>query len=153
VTVKTKKKGKAAGSCKVSASVKSDKTSGKRVDKDTVTLSCMPSTATCPTSSTTSTTMPPPPSSSLSFTTAPGTPSCGAARLSFPPAATTSGEIDADTTGSTKISDLGLGCLYFGGGNASSIPPGLIPDSAASFLAITGDTTLGPSAGTGYNSC
>ena len=37
-----------------------------------------------------------------------------------------------------KINDLGLGCLYFGGGNATVVAGGKIPDGATSLLSITG---------------
>src|SRR5262245_11997633 len=158
VTVKTKKKGKVEKTCTVTAKAKAK--GGSASDSDTITLACMPSTATCPTTTTTtvvgatttSTTLAPP-TSSLSFTTAPGTTSCGSAGLAAPPAAPASGELDSDTAGTTKITDLGLGCLYFGGGSATVVPPGGIPDGAASFLAITGPGTLGASPGTGFNTC
>jgi hypothetical protein len=67
VTVKTKKKGTVAGTCVAKVKVKSDKASGKMPDEDTVTLDCMPSTATCPTTSTTTTT----PVTTTTTTTAP----------------------------------------------------------------------------------
>src|SRR5262245_37862498 len=55
----------------------------------------------------------------LSFTTAVGTASCGSAGLVTPPPAPTSGQLNSDTGCATKIVDLGLGCLYFGGGAAT----------------------------------
>ena len=88
----------------------------------------------------------------LSFTTALGTANCGGGGLASPPAAPASGEIDSDTAGSSKISDLGLGCLYFGGGSATIVPPGRIPDGATSTLSVSG-SALSASAGTGPNDC
>jgi hypothetical protein len=37
-----------------------------------------------------------------------------------------------------KISDLGLGCLYIGGGGATSVPPGATPDGATNIFNISG---------------
>src|SRR5262249_17079840 len=45
------------------------------------------------------------------------------------------------------------GCLYFGGGKATIVPPGLIPDGSTEMYAITGPGTLGGSAGTGPKDC
>src|SRR5262245_12809609 len=89
---------------------------------------------------------------SLSFTTAVGTANCGGAGLASPAAAPASGELDSDTAGSTKIADLGLGCLYFGGGGGTVVPPGRIPDGARSVLAVSG-STLSAGAGTGPTDC
>jgi len=91
--------------------------------------------------------------SKLSFTTAVGTASCGSAGFGTPPAAPTSGQLDSDTGCATKIVDLGLGCLYFGGGAATVVAGGKIPDSATSFLAISGPGTLTGSAGTSNQNC
>jgi hypothetical protein len=88
----------------------------------------------------------------LSFTTTVGTTNCGPAGLTSSPSPPFSGEIDADTAGTTKISDLGLGCLYFGGGNGTVVPPGRIPDGAQSFLDVSG-STLSASAGTSAANC
>jgi hypothetical protein len=88
----------------------------------------------------------------LSFTTALGTANCGGGGLASPPAPPASGEIDSDTAGSSKISDLGLGCLYFGGGSGTIVPPGRIPDGATSVLSVSG-STLSASAGSGRNDC
>src|SRR5205085_11761609 len=73
----------------------------------------------------------------LTFTVTPGTASCGSAGFATPPSAPFSGEIDSDTAGTTKISDLGLGCLCFGGGNASVVACGAIPDGSTSTLDVT----------------
>ncbi len=44
--------------------------------------------------------------------------------------------------------NLGLGCLYIGGGGATVIPPSLIPDGATNFFNVSG-TTLTASVGDG----
>jgi len=103
------------------------------------------------TSTTTSTTQPS--FSLLTFTTSVGTTSCGSGGLAAPPSAPLSGELDSDTACSTKITDLGLGCLYFGGGKATIVPPGLIPDTAASTFSITGPGTLAGNEGTSFKDC
>src|ERR1051326_1121322 len=72
----------------------------------------------------------------LTFTVSPGTASCGSAGLVTPPSAPLSGELDSDTAGTTKIVDLGLGCLCFGGGNASVVACGAIPDGSTSTLDV-----------------
>src|SRR5215510_11040632 len=136
-------------------------TTGKpKNDTDHLFLICQRRTGACPSQTTTTTTVIgattttlPPPTSSLLFTSGTGTTSCGSAGLTTPPAAPASGELDSDTAGTTKITDLGLGCLYFGGGSATVVPPGGIPDAYGSYLAITGPGTLGASPGTGFNTC
>src|ERR1051326_2353103 len=78
----------------------------------------------------------------LKFTNGTGTSSCGNAGLSVGPSAPVSGEIDSDTAGTTKISDLGLGCLCFGGGAATVVACGAIPDGSTSTLdVLTGQQT------------
>src|SRR6185295_18774017 len=57
------------------------------------------------------------------------------------------------TACTTSVSDLGVGCLYFGGGAATIVAGGRIPDTATTLLAITGPTTLGPDAGTSIKDC
>jgi hypothetical protein len=54
------------------------------------------------------------------------------------PSAPLAGEIDSDLACSAKISDLGLGCLYIGGGGATSVPPGATPDGATNIFNISG---------------
>src|SRR5207249_9048224 len=86
---------------------------------------------------------------SLKFTSGSGTTSCGSA--GFNPSAASepfSGEIDSNTGGTTKITDLGLACLYVGGGKATVIPPGATPAGALSYLNVQG-TNLVASNGTG----
>ncbi len=106
-------------------------------------------TPTTSTSSTTSTTIGSGlPQFRLTITAA--TANCGGAGLSSPPAAPLSGEID-DGTGA-KIVDLGLGCLYFGGGSNTAVPGAGLPDGSTTILDVTatsGSTlTLGAHAGT-----
>jgi hypothetical protein len=91
----------------------------------------------------------------LAFTISPGTTSCGGPALSPPPAAPFSGEVD--NLDSSKRADLGLGCLYFGGGSGTILPPSPIPDGTTSILAVTGINglalTLGPDPGSGPKDC
>ena len=89
---------------------------------------------------------------SLAFTTVAGTTSCGGAGLSPGAAPPFCGELDSDTACSTKINDLGRGCLYIGGGNAKAIPPGQVPSGATSFFDISG-WNLVASNGTGALTC
>ncbi len=125
-----------------------------------ITLSCGCAVSTTTTSSTTTSTLTPttttslpPPSPSLIFTTTVGTTSCGSAGLTMQPAAPTSGQIDSDTACSTMISPLGLGCLYRGGGAANVVPSPKIPDGVASYLNLSGPSTLTGSAGTTIQTC
>jgi hypothetical protein len=78
--------------------------------------------------------------------------SWGGAALSPPPAAPFSGEIDSDTAGTTTIVDLGLGCLYIGGGGATSVPPSRVVDGSTSVFGVAGTGAIVPlvaSAGNG----
>jgi hypothetical protein len=110
-------------------------------------------TTTVPTTTTTLT-IPLPPLGHIVLTINPGTTSCGGPRFSPPAVAPFSGEVDG-TAG--KIGDLGLGCLYIGGGNATALPPATIPDGASSVLDVTAISgfalTLGGSAGSGATDC
>jgi len=128
-------------------------------DKDLLFLTCTPRTGTCPppttttttqTSTTTTTTGPCP--GCLSFTTSQGVTTCGGAGLNPPPGAPASGAIFSDTGATTKIDDLGLGCLYIGGGKATTVPPSLIPDGATNFFMISGMNLVAQKA-TGAASC
>jgi hypothetical protein len=96
------------------------------------------STTTTTTSSTTTTSTPPGPTLTIMNTA--GTADCGGAGLPpiHPPSPPLSGEIDSDTAATTKISDLGLGCLYIGGGNNISTPASRIPDGSSSIFAVSG---------------
>src|SRR5262249_37994917 len=92
------------------------------------------------------------PTSRIAFTVAPGTTSCGAPGLTPAPSTPLSGELDADTAGSTKIVDLGLNCLNAGGGQGNVILPGAVADGGISYLGV-GSTTVVASAGTGNRNC
>jgi hypothetical protein len=100
-----------------------------------VTSSTGPTTTTVVTA-TTSTTIGSGGFSHLNLTLAVATANCGGAGLSSPPAAPLSGELD-DGTGA-KIVDLGLGCLYFGGGNNTAVPGAGLPDGSTSVFDVTG---------------
>ncbi len=117
---------------------------------------------TTTTTTTTTTTLPPPvcqraanPVGQLVFTIGAGSPDCGGAALSPPPQPPFSGELD-DADGN-KLSDLGTGCLYVGGGNARTLPASRIPDGATSVLDVaTASGTslvLAGSAGNGPADC
>ena len=117
------------------------------------------STSTSTSSTVTTTTLPacPPPAlpvGSLSFTIAQGTTSCGGPGLTPGPATPVSGEIDG--TGG-KISDLGLDCLYLGGGINGTVPGVTLPDASTAILDISGmsglNLTLSASNGTGPDNC
>jgi hypothetical protein len=72
------------------------------------------------------------------------------------PAAPFSGEIDSDLACSAKISDLGLGCLYIGGGGATFYPPGATPNGTPFIFDISGPNnaaTLSASSGTSNLDC
>ena len=92
----------------------------------------------------------------LAFTNSAGTTNCGGItnNVTFTPptSAPFSGEIDSDLACTTKIADLGLGCLYIGGGGASIVPPGATPDGATNIFDISG-TNLVASNGTGPRDC
>ena len=145
--------------------VKAKVSSGKpKTDNDTVKLICKRRVGTCPpptTTTTTTTTMAcvtsttlacTAPATSLAFTTSLGTTSCGGGGLNPAAAAPFSGELDSDTAGTTKLTDLGLGCLYFGGGGATVVPPGLIPDKATSYFTASGSNLVASNA-CGPDSC
>jgi hypothetical protein len=111
-------------------------------------------------STTTSTTLascPPPavPLGSISFTINPGSPDCGGVRVTPGPAAPFSGEID-DAMG-VKLRDLGVGCLYLGGGNNGALPAAPIPAGGTSVLSVSGASglalTLAASDGSGPQDC
>ena len=113
-------------------------------------------TTTTTTSTTTTTTSPPPLGEHLSFTTTPGTANCTIAPTDDPmtslPAPPFSGELDSDAAGTTKIADLGLGCLYIGGG-AATVAPSLIPENATSIFNTTDGINLTASLGTSRADC
>jgi hypothetical protein len=88
----------------------------------------------------------------LAFTNVAGTLFCGDPGLSpGGPQAPFAGALFSDTACTTKISDLGLGCLYIGGGGAISVPPGATPDGATAFYGIdaSGTTLTATAPGSG----
>src|SRR5438876_10629549 len=100
--------------------------------------------------------VPLPPLGRLSFTIARGSASCGGPALT-PPLPPFAGEVD--NPDGTKRSDLGLGCLYFGGGGAGVFPGTAIPDGGTSILRVTAISltgvalTLGGDPGDGPADC
>ncbi len=115
-------------------------------------LTVATTSTTTTTTSTTTTTLPPPLGQHLSFTTTAGTANCGTTgQFGSPPDPPFSGELDSDAVG-TKIRDLGLGCLYIGGG-AATVNPSLIPENATTVLDSPDGTTLAGSLGTGRADC
>src|SRR5437879_1523076 len=91
----------------------------------------------------------------IAVTLAQGTTDCGGPGPNPSSVAPFSGEID-DGTG-TKLKDLGLGCLYIGGGNALTLPGTPLPDGSTSILDVSGanglQLTLAASNGTGPDTC
>jgi hypothetical protein len=101
--------------------------------------------------------LPLPPLGKLAFTIGQGTANCGGPGLSPPPAPPFSGRVLlAD---GTKRADLGLGCLYIGGGGGNALPPAVIPDGGTAVLGVTGigvaglALTLGGDPGHGPADC
>jgi hypothetical protein len=91
----------------------------------------------------------------LSFTTTVGSTSCGGPSFSgffTPPQAPFSGEVR--DSNNAKIADLGLGCLYIGGGSALT-PANQIPDASQSLfdLGSGNPVQLIASSGTGPQNC
>ncbi len=114
----------------------------------------VPTTSTTTTTtSTTTTTQPPPLGTHLSFTTTPGSdckqpnefdPTVGLGPFS--------GQLSSDTGGTMPVLQLGLGCLYIGGGNSSE-PPSLIPENATSIFESPDSVNLVASLGTSRADC
>ena len=114
----------------------------------------VPTTSTTTTTtSTTTTTEPPPLGTHLSFTTTVGSdcqqpnefdPTVGLGPFS--------GQLSSDTGGTMPVLQLGLGCLYIGGG-ASNEPPSLIPENATSIFETTDSVNLVASLGTSRADC
>jgi hypothetical protein len=121
------------------------------LDGQTPQIYCASTTTTTTTSSSTTTTSTPP-GPTLTITNVTGSSNCGGKGLSTPPSPPLSGEIDSDTAGTLKISDLGLGCLYIGGGNATTVPASLIPNGSSSIFTVSG-TNLSANTGTGPANC
>jgi hypothetical protein len=95
-----------------------------------VTTTSSSSTTTAGTIPPTTTTIP-----TLAFTIGAGTTNCGSAGLATPPAAPLSGQINDGAN--AKLADLGLGCLYFGGGKNTNIPGGIIPIGSTTFFGVS----------------
>jgi hypothetical protein len=91
------------------------------------------------------------------FTTTQGTASCGGPALDPPPAPPFSGAIFDDPTAGSKIADLGLGCLHYGGGDSEYAPAPQSSGGARTALDATtcgsGVMSLVGSAGTGALDC
>ncbi|HZP40234.1 MAG TPA: hypothetical protein VFD84_01840 [Candidatus Binatia bacterium] len=110
---------------------------------------------TCGTGVTTTTMGGPPGGMRLSFTTTVGSTSCGGPSFAGfdPPAGPFSGEVDG---AAGKLGDLGLGCLYVGGGNGAT-PANLIPDASQSLFDVGtpsgGTVPLVAGNGTGRENC
>src|SRR5262249_11128321 len=66
----------------------------------------------------------------LSFVASQGSANCGFPGQDMPPDPPFAGQLNSDVACTTKISDLGLGCLYIGGADASITAPSLIPDGS-----------------------
>src|SRR5262249_17129105 len=115
----------------------------------------LPSTTTTSTTttSTTSTTERPALGPHYTFTSAAGSANCTIGPLSDPPTPLPplSGQIDSDTEG-TKIADLGLACLYIGGG-AGFVAPSQLPENANTIFNSTDLQTLLASFGTSERDC
>jgi len=86
--------------------------------------------------------------SQLAFRLGTPTISCGFPGQGDPALAPLSGELRDNTNTPTTAGELGLGCLYIGGGLAQSVPPGPTPDGSDTVLAVTDCSTntlaLGP---------
>ena len=118
----------------------------------------------------------------IAFTTGTPTTYCGFPGQGAGPVPPLSGEIDSDPTGAcvanvcgngslgtdgagacaqdadcTKLYDLGLGCLYIGGGLAAVVPPGPTPDHGTTILGVSDcsqtSVSIQPDAGTGPKTC
>ena len=129
-----------------------------------VTATTAPNATTTTTSSTTTTTMCPEPCScpgfnQFSFTNTQGAANCGGPGLVPPPDAPFTGQLFTDTGCSAKTADLGLSCLYIGGGNSVTVPASQIPDGSTSLFEAkcrAGDPSQGillASSGTSSANC
>jgi len=117
-------------------------------------LTFVPATTTTTTTTSTTTTTTPPLGPHYTFTSAAGSPNCSLQPTADPPLplAPLSGEIDSDTAGTMKIADLGLACLYIGGG-AGFVAPSQLPENASTIFETPDLQTLLPSFGTGPRDC
>jgi hypothetical protein len=119
----------------------------RAVSRDVTVVTTTTSTTT---STTTTTTTAPPLGLHYKFTSAAGTANCGTA---FSPADPPfSGAVYSDAEGTTKISDLGLACLYIGGG-AGAVSPSQLPENVDTIFDTPDASQLVASAGTGPRDC
>jgi hypothetical protein len=93
--------------------------------------------------------------SELAFTLGDPTTYCGFPGQNDPPLAPFSGELQDGSD--AKITDMGLGCLYIGGGLANVVPPGPVPDGSTTFIGVTNcaqnAVTLAPSTNPNPRTC
>jgi hypothetical protein len=108
------------------------------------TLAVATTTTTTTTTTSTTTTTIPPLGQHVRVTTAVGTAACGTAPFS--------GALFSDTAATTKVADLGLGCLFIGGGNGST-PASITPENATTILDSPDGMALVASFGTGPRDC
>jgi hypothetical protein len=93
------------------------------------------------------------PAMRLRVTTVVGTTSCGGVGFAPPPASPFAGEVD--DASATKIADLSLGCLYYGGGN-DAVEPLMLAAGATSLFDLSGsdpNLTVAGSSGTAPKDC
>ena len=166
LTVTFKKNGKPKiPKTQINIKAKAPKGTKPRTDGDAITIKCLPRTTPCPSTTTTTTTVatttvttttvPSGTFTQLAFLTLTGSTDCGGAGFNPPAAAPFSGQLYSDTGATTPVAggQLGLGCLYIGGGSAVTVPANKIPDAATTIFAISGPGTLSASAGTGPANC
>jgi hypothetical protein len=148
------------GDCPTAPPPTSTTTSTVPTTTATTNTTGVPTTSTTTTSTTiTLPACPAPPPLSLGrlvFTTGTGSANCGDPGLyPTPPAPPFSGEVDPSYFG--PFENLGLGCLYSGGGAANVLPPISIPDGGTSILEVAGVNgpalTLTASDGSGPADC
>ena len=61
--------------------------------------------------------------------------------------------MDSDTGCSAHLVDLGQSCLYFGGGKATVVPPGPVPDGSDYLFTVPAAGTIAGNPGTGPSNC
>lgn len=76
--------------------------------------------------------------SELAFTLGPPTLDCGFPGQGASGSAPFSGVLQDGTSTNIPNGDLGLGCLYIGGGQATIVPPGPTPNGSTTVLGVTG---------------
>lgn len=107
-------------------------------------------TTTTTTTSTTTTTTAPPLGLHVTFTSSAGTANCGGRGTPADPPL--SGAVYSDVDQMTSIADLGLACLYIGGGNGN-IAASQLPENAQTILDTPDAQALMASFGTGPRDC